>query len=214
MKSLIAFIAFISALSVTSSVPVEDFAGTNKVHLFVLLVPDATVQELKKARQEEAAGLEITETGAYVGQIISGVLGGDVRPIFAGSASFIGEEDVQQGVSTILANVAPSVNMILKQWVSRVQTALGFTSTPRPGTLAANGTNPSNGAIAGQPLGGTQQQAQQSQQQQPVSPGTVQFNSNQDHSYEHTTVEPLPLLKLKGTDEDNEDDGDRIKVAK
>ncbi|CAL8072133.1 unnamed protein product [Orchesella dallaii] len=209
MNALISLVVFTSALLAANAWEGDDLAGTNKVHLFVLLVPDTTVQELKKARQEDAAeaGLEITETGAYVGQIISGVLGGDVRPIFAGSASFIGEEDVQQGVSTILANVAPSLNMILKQWVGRVQTALGIGTTPQPGTLN-NGTGPvSNGASPPRPAGSqVQGQPQQVQFEQRQNPST------ESYAYEHTTVEPLPLLKLKQPDDDNEEESDQNKI--
>lgn len=185
------------------------------------------MQALRKARQEEEAAAGITETGVYVGQIISGVLGGDVRPIFAGSASFIDEPDVQQGVSTILANVAPSVNNILKQWFYRVQTALGIT-TVRPGLNGTAVGVPSNGAIAGQQnlspqllqqltpeqqqqllLLQQQQQLQKLQQQigyvPQTIPGTGSVLSGND-LYDTSTVEPLPLINLK-PDEDNEDTG-------
>lgn len=198
------------------------------------------MQTLKRkalqARQEEEGTEVVTETGVYVGQIISGVLGGDVRPIFAGSASFIDEPDVQQGVSTILANVAPSLNNILKQWVTRAQTALGLqTTTIRP---AGNQTRPSNGVIVGRPISAAQAsrltpqqilqqqqflQLQQQQPQQPVPAQSIVFNPQTipgsnviDGSilFETTTVEPLPLinpLKTKGEDEDEDSDLAKIK---
>lgn len=195
------------------------------------------MQKLKKVRARQDEGGEIvTETGVYVGQIISGVLGGDVRPIFAGSASFIDEPDVQQGVSTILANVAPSLNNILKQWVGRVQTALGISTTAKPGSvvLGANNTQsgggggsgnaPSNGVIVGRPirvseasrltpqqLAAAAQQQQQSQnlaQELSYIPERIAGSNviSGNDLYGQTTVEPLPHINYKPDGDDENEE--------
>ncbi|ODN01156.1 hypothetical protein Ocin01_05501 [Orchesella cincta] len=158
MKVLISVIACVSVLQVANSMQTQDLQTVNKVHLYVLMVPDSAVQKLVKFRQDEDGGSDFTETGAYVGQIISGVLGGNVSNIFAGGLSFIPSADVEEGVGTILANVAPTVSSILRGWGNRVSNVLGINSTPRPGIIIINGTSPSNATVAGQqqPSAGSQ----------------------------------------------------------
>jgi len=59
-----------------------------------LKVPESTVENMRitfRQDEEDAVGAvtNFAQTSQYVGQIISGVLGGDVRPIFAGSVKFV-----------------------------------------------------------------------------------------------------------------------------
>lgn len=128
--------------------------------MFNSKVPETTVQALRnKGRQEEAeaaaalASQPVTQAGSYVAQILTGVLGGDVRPIFAGSFSFIGDMDVRNGVNTILGTVAPVVNGVMRQWIARAQVALGLaTSTVTPSNVTATGGS----IVVGRPISAAQ----------------------------------------------------------
>lgn len=97
----------------------------------------------------------VTQAGSYVAQILTGVLGGDVRPIFAGSFSFIGDMDVRNGVNTILGTVAPVVNGVMRQWIARAQVALGLatSTTVAPSNQTASATG---GIVVGRPISAAQ----------------------------------------------------------
>lgn len=125
-------------------------------------MPDSKITSLRRrGRQEEAvegvasgAVEALSEAGpaANVGQILQGVLGADLRPIFAGSTAFIPEGDFRDGVTAVLQQtIAPAIQTLLSEFGKNVQRHFNST-TPQPNTL--NNTNNIN-----------QNQAQQLQQQ-------------------------------------------------
>ncbi|CAL8072135.1 unnamed protein product [Orchesella dallaii] len=188
MKVLISAITFVSVLKISNSLPVDDVPiQTRKVSIYVVIVPHDDVQNLTRVRQEDEDERGFAETGAHVGEIVRGVLTGNVSQIFAGGLSIVPNADVSDGVGTILSNVAPTVTNILKQLGNRALTAFGITSTPRPGSLN-NGTYLSNYTFASQS----------------VSPNpnlpVVPYTTTPISQYEQTTLD----------DNDNEDESDNI----
>ncbi|CAL8072125.1 unnamed protein product [Orchesella dallaii] len=110
------------------------------VHLFVLMIPDWKVEDLQKqarlARQEEVATGGIGaggDTATYVGQIVSGVLGGDVRSVLAGTAGFLPEGDIRESIGGILiTRLAPVINNLIREATETVARRLNETQTTTP----------------------------------------------------------------------------------
>jgi len=106
-------------------------------------VPESKIEGLRRRvpRQEEGIGAigaiaEAAGPAANVGQILQGVLGGDLRPIFAGSTAFIPDGDFREGVTEVLQQtVAPAIQKILMTFNDNVQRHFNMTSTtttPQP----------------------------------------------------------------------------------
>lgn len=84
--------------------------------------------------------MTFAQTGQNLGKIISGVLGGDIRPIFAGSLGFVEEPMAQTNLGSFFGTIAPALNLALREVYTRVKTraqnTFGF-GTPSPTPAAA-----------------------------------------------------------------------------
>ncbi|ODN01163.1 hypothetical protein Ocin01_05499 [Orchesella cincta] len=192
-----AAVIFTSALENAST----DVIKSERVGVYVLMLPESSMENLlSRYRQDEegvAVGTSFAQTGQHIGQIISGVLGGDVRPIFAGSVQFVEDPTAASGLQTFLGSIAPTLNLALREMYSRVRTRLGFAPPTTLATpiIATNITAYGNNA------------AGQQQLQTPAPTTAWQYIRNQIGETS-TTVEPLPLLKIVRPGGDEDDDGD------
>lgn len=92
-----------------------------------------------RQEDEDAPVRTFAQTGQHLGQIIRGVLGGDFRPIFAGSLQFVEEPMAQQNLNSFLGTIAPALNLGLREIVNRATNYLGITS-PSSTPVTSNAT--------------------------------------------------------------------------
>jgi len=188
----------------------KDAIQSDRVSMYIVMLPEASVQNLRsRFRQDDddnvlASGVpNFVQTSQYVGQIISGVLGGDVRPIFAGSVKFVEDQNAASGLSSFLGSIAPTLNLALREMYTRTQAALGYgPTTLQP--VAQNVTGTGNNLTAYGGEGAVEQQ----QLQTPAPTTAWQYIVNQIQEAS-TTVEPLPLIKFNQQGLDEDDDGER-----
>ncbi|CAL8072131.1 unnamed protein product [Orchesella dallaii] len=167
-------------------------------------LPEASLENLRnRFRQDEDDGpagavVNFAQTGQYIGQIISGVLGGDVRPIFAGSVKFVEDQNAASGLTAFLGSIAPALNLALREMYTRTRVALGFASPTTLAPFTVNGTGDGNVTT----YGGDEAQ----EQQIPTTTTAWQYIVKQIQETP-TTVEPLPLIKINRPG-DEDDDGE------
>jgi len=184
-----------------------DVIHSDRVSIYIMMLPEVSVENLRsRFRQDEAEAVasgvsSFVQTSQNIGQILSGILGGDVRPIFAGSVRFVGNQNVASGLNSFLNSIAPAVNLALREMYTRTQAALGFApTTPEP--LSQNMTGAGSNLTA---YGGNGAQ-QQLQTPAPTTAWEYILNQIKEGT---TTVEPLPFIKFNKPGLNEDDDGKR-----
>lgn len=112
------------ALAETEEIPLaKNSTHTNNIKPHVLSAIEIMKHNFAGPRQV------VEQVGENVGQIVSGVLGGGISNVFAGSSNFIGDTSVQQEVDFVLNNVAPPLETIVKYGFQGLKQYFGIGQT-------------------------------------------------------------------------------------